>query len=181
MASLMAEQTDEAEVNQSTKQSQSFVEVICKCTGKTWRFAAGTEAKFALKFINSSSVDSIPADQPATYVEAVKDGEVPVIFGPNSILVSYGKGWKLQPVTETTKGFSRRMPDDYAAARPAYMPPVLDNSHSAKRKSQAAALSPIYIGKILLVFVLMFFIGALFTLLLDNLPQLLSRYGLDVE
>ncbi|XP_015089306.1 uncharacterized protein LOC107032236 [Solanum pennellii] len=180
MACLMAEQTDEAEVNQSTKQSQSFVEVICKCTGKTWRFAAGTEAKFALKFINSSSVDSIPADQPATYVEAVKDGEVPVIFGPNSILVSYGKGWKLQPVTETTKGFSRGMPDDYAAARPAYMPPVLDNSHSAKRKSQAA-LSPIYIGKILLVFVLMFFIGALFTLLLDNLPQLLSRYGLDVE
>ncbi|KAL3327015.1 hypothetical protein AABB24_037616 [Solanum stoloniferum] len=83
----MAEQKDEAEVNQSTEQSQSFVEVICKCTGKTWRFAAGTEAKFALKFINSSSVDSILANQPATYVEAVKDGEVPVIFGPNSILV----------------------------------------------------------------------------------------------
>ncbi|KAL3327013.1 hypothetical protein AABB24_037616 [Solanum stoloniferum] len=163
----MAEQKDEAEVNQSTEQSQSFVEVICKCTGKTWRFAAGTEAKFALKFINSSSVDSILANQPATYVEAVKDGEVPVIFGPNSILVSY-------------EGFSRGMPDDYAASRPEYIPPVSDNSHSAKRNSQAA-LSPVYIGKILLVFVLMFLIGAVFTLLLANLPQLLSRYGLDVE
>ncbi|KAL3327014.1 hypothetical protein AABB24_037616 [Solanum stoloniferum] len=175
----MAEQKDEAEVNQSTEQSQSFVEVICKCTGKTWRFAAGTEAKFALKFINSSSVDSILANQPATYVEAVKDGEVPVIFGPNSILVSYGKGWKLQAVSETAS-FSRGMPDDYAASRPEYIPPVSDNSHSAKRNSQAA-LSPVYIGKILLVFVLMFLIGAVFTLLLANLPQLLSRYGLDVE
>ncbi|XP_055808942.1 uncharacterized protein LOC129877463 isoform X2 [Solanum dulcamara] len=176
----MAELKDEAEVNQSTEQqSHSFVEVICKCTGKTWRFAAGTEAKFALKFINRSSVDSILANQPATYVEAVKDGEVPVIFGPNSILVNYGKGWKLQPVTETTS-FSSGMPDDHAEVRPAYIPPVSDNSHSARSNSQAP-LSPIYIGKILLVFVLMFLIGALFTLLLDNLPQLLSRYGLDVE
>lgn len=78
------------------------MEVICKCTGKTWRFAAGTEAKFALKFINSSSVDSVLANQPATHIEAVKDWEVPVIFGPNSILVNYGEGWKLQPATKTT-------------------------------------------------------------------------------
>ncbi|MCD7450751.1 hypothetical protein HAX54_008388 [Datura stramonium] len=174
----MAEQKDEAEGNQPGEQSHSFVEVICKCTGKTWRFASGTEAKFALKFINSNGVNSILANPPATYIEAVKDGEVPVIFGPNSILVNYGKGWKLQPVTETTTSFSRGMPDDYAAARPAYIPPVSDNSKSARRKSDAA-LSPIYIGKILLVFIIMFLIGALFTLFLDNLPQLLSRYGLD--
>ncbi|XP_060177160.1 uncharacterized protein LOC132607274 isoform X2 [Lycium barbarum] len=171
----MAEQKEETKVNQK---SHSFVEVICKCTGKTWRFAAGTEAKFALKFINSSRIDSILANTPVTYIEAVKDGEVPVIFGPNSILVNYGKGWKLQPATETTTVFSRGMPDDYAAVRPTYVPPASDNSHSERRKSQAA-LSPIYIGKILLVFILMFLIGAVFTLFLDNLPQLLSRYGLD--
>ncbi|KAM3288427.1 hypothetical protein P3S67_021857 [Capsicum chacoense] len=176
----MTEQKDEAQIiyQPIEQQSHSFVEVICKCTGKTWRFAAGTEAKFALKFINSSSVDSTLAKPPATYIEAVKDGEVPVIFGPNSTLVNYGKGWKLQPVTETATSFSRGLPDDYAGARPAYVPPVSDNSHSARRKSQAA-LSPMYIGKILLVFIIMFLIGALFTLLLDNLPELLSRYGLD--
>lgn len=78
------------------------MEVICKCTDKTWRFAAGTEAKFALKFINDSRIDSILANPPVAYIEAVKDGEVSVIFGPNSILVNYGKGWKLQPATETT-------------------------------------------------------------------------------
>ncbi|CAN4109399.1 unnamed protein product [Withania somnifera] len=172
----MAELKVEVEVNnQPIQQSQSFVEVICKCTGKTWRFAAGTEAKFALKFINSSSIDSILAKPAATCIEAVKDGEVPVIFGPNSVLVNYGKGWKLQPVTETTS-FPRGMPDDYAVAR--QKPPVSDNTHSARRKSQAA-LSPIYFGKILLVFIIMFLIGTVFTLLLDNLPELLSKYGLN--
>ncbi|KAJ8570575.1 hypothetical protein K7X08_037547 [Anisodus acutangulus] len=146
----------------------------------TWRFAAGTEAKFPLKFINGSRIDSILANPSVTYIEAVKDGEVPVIFGPNSILVNYGKGWKLQPVTETTTGFSRGMPDDYAAVRSAYVPPVSDNSHSARRKSQVA-LSPINIGKMFLVFILMFLIGAAFTLLLDNLPQLLSKYKFNLE
>ncbi|KAK4345863.1 hypothetical protein RND71_036039 [Anisodus tanguticus] len=175
----MAEQKEETKVNQPTEQSHSFVEVICKCTGKTWRFAAGTEAKFALKFINGSRIDSILVNTPVTYIEAVKDGEVPVIFGPNSILVNYGKGWKLQPATETTTVFSRGMPDNYATLRPTYVPSASDNSHSARRKSQAVALSPIYIGKILLVFILMFLIGAVFTLLLDNLPQLISKYNLD--
>ncbi|XP_070021071.1 uncharacterized protein LOC107799842 isoform X1 [Nicotiana tabacum] len=174
----MGEQKEETEVNQPTDQSHSFVEVICKCTDKTWRFAAGTEAKFALKFINDSRIDSILANPPVAYIEAVKDGEVSVIFGPNSILVNYGKGWKLQPATETTTGFSRGMPDDYAAAQPAYVPPVSDNSHSARRKSQAA-VSPLYIGKILLVFFLMFLIGTLFTLFLENLPQIVQNLNMS--
>lgn len=33
------------------------------------------------------------------YIEAVKDGEEPVAFGPYSVLVDYGYGWKLQTVT----------------------------------------------------------------------------------
>ncbi|KAF9599513.1 hypothetical protein IFM89_038733, partial [Coptis chinensis] len=35
----------------------------------------------------------------ALYIAAVKQGEEPIIFGPNSILVDYGAGWKLQTVT----------------------------------------------------------------------------------
>lgn len=55
---------------------------------------------------------------------------------------------------------------------------VSDNSHSARRKSQAA-VSPLYIGKILLVFFLMFLIGTLFTLFLENLPQLVQNLNMS--
>ena len=34
----------------------------------------------------------------ASHIEAVKEGEEPVSFGPNSLLVDYGPGWKLQTV-----------------------------------------------------------------------------------
>ncbi|XP_028104417.1 uncharacterized protein LOC114303497, partial [Camellia sinensis] len=62
----------------------------------TRRFAAGTEAGFAVSLINRK-LDGGPM---ALHIEAVKEGEEPVSFGPNSVLVEYGDGWKLQTVTQ---------------------------------------------------------------------------------
>ncbi|CAK9141776.1 unnamed protein product [Ilex paraguariensis] len=71
--------------------------------GKTRRFAAGTNAGFALNLINRKLESGVPL---ATHIEAVKGGEEPVSFGPNSVLVDYGHDWKLQTVTETEEGAS---------------------------------------------------------------------------
>ncbi|KAK2979875.1 hypothetical protein RJ640_024376 [Escallonia rubra] len=46
----------------------------------------------------SAACVSVPL---ALHIEALKEGEEPVSFGPNSVLVDYGDGWKLQTVTET--------------------------------------------------------------------------------
>lgn len=73
------------------------MEIACKSSGKVRRFAAGTEAKFALYTINRKLNGGA---HPALYIEAVKEGEEPVIFGPRTVLVNYGQGWKLQTVTE---------------------------------------------------------------------------------
>ncbi|OVA11557.1 hypothetical protein BVC80_1017g15 [Macleaya cordata] len=74
-----------------------FLEVTCKSSGKVRRFAGGTESRFALYLINKKLDIGLP---PALYIEAVKEGEEPVNFGPTSVLVDYGHGWKLQTVTE---------------------------------------------------------------------------------
>lgn len=74
-----------------------FLEIACKSSGKVRRFAAGTEARFALYSINRKLT---AGTLPALYIEAVKEGEEPVIFGPRTVLVNYGRGWKLQTVTE---------------------------------------------------------------------------------
>ncbi|XP_050370964.1 uncharacterized protein LOC126788963 isoform X2 [Argentina anserina] len=72
-----------------------YVEVKCEISGMRRRFAIGTEAGFAVSVINDKlgSVDSV-------YIEAVKDGEEPITFGPNSLLVDYGHGWTLHTVTQ---------------------------------------------------------------------------------
>ena len=36
----------------------------------------------------------------ALHIEALKDGEEPIAFGPNSLLVNYGDGWNLETVTD---------------------------------------------------------------------------------
>lgn len=74
-----------------------YVEVNCTSSSKIRRFSAGTEAGFALNLINRKLDDGLPM---AVYIESVKEGEEPVSFGPNSVLVCYGNGWKLQTVTE---------------------------------------------------------------------------------
>lgn len=74
-----------------------FLEVSCRSSGKTRRFAAGTEAGFALLMINKKLPIGVP---PALFIEAFREGEEPVTFGPNAKLVIYGEEWKLQTVTE---------------------------------------------------------------------------------
>ncbi|KAJ6360243.1 hypothetical protein OIU77_004278 [Salix suchowensis] len=72
------------------------LEVICKGLGKTSRFAAGTKAGFAVSLINRKLDIGSPF---VLHIEAVKDREEPISFGPDAVLVDYGNGWKLQTVT----------------------------------------------------------------------------------
>ncbi|XP_020593847.1 uncharacterized protein LOC110033985 isoform X1 [Phalaenopsis equestris] len=74
-----------------------FLEVLCKSCGKVRRFASGTEAGFAVCLINSKLSFEAP---PALYIEAAKDGEESICFGPKAALFNYGEGWKLQTVIE---------------------------------------------------------------------------------
>jgi len=76
---------------------EQFLEVACKSSGKRRRFAAGTEAGFAVRVMNKKLEGGSPF---ALYIEAVKEGEEGVAFGPNSALVDYGSGWRLQTFTE---------------------------------------------------------------------------------
>ena len=57
----------------------------------------GANAGFALNLINRKLDIGNPL---ALHIEAAKDGEEPIAFGPNSVLVDYGNGWKLQTFTE---------------------------------------------------------------------------------
>lgn len=61
------------------------------------RFAAGTTARYALHAVNRKLAPGAPA---ALHVEAAKEGEEPVCFGPTAPLADYGPGWRLQTVTE---------------------------------------------------------------------------------
>ncbi|GKA48534.1 hypothetical protein Tco_0741492 [Tanacetum coccineum] len=84
--------------------SPSYLEVKCTSTKKVRRFSVGTEAAFALKVINAKAWSPV-----GLYIEAVKDGEESVSFGPNSVLVSYGEGWKLQTVMVTQGKYACRV------------------------------------------------------------------------
>lgn len=70
---------------------------MCQRSGKTRRFAVGTDSGFALSLINGGLDRSKPL---ATHIEAFKEGEEPIAFGPKSDLVDYGHGWKLRTVLE---------------------------------------------------------------------------------
>ncbi|XP_052175304.1 uncharacterized protein LOC127790068 [Diospyros lotus] len=169
----MAEEEEDSKVhapisNSPSKQSQPFVEVICKSSGKRRRFAAGTEAGFASSLINRKLGDDGP---PALYIEAVKEEEESVSFGPNSVLVNYGDGWELQTVNEAQG--TRKRDFGYQTRVPSPMGP--DDS---RRMKKAVPVSPPldnywYIGKILLAFILIFVMGAVLTLALENLPRLI--------
>lgn len=77
-----------------------YLEVTCGISGKTRRFAAGTDAGFAVALISRNLKLKGPI-QVATHIEAVKDDDEPIAFGPNAILSNFGEGWKLQTVTIT--------------------------------------------------------------------------------
>ena len=74
-----------------------FLEVTCRSSGKKTRYAAGTKSSFAVNLINRKLDLGTPL---ALHIEAVKEDEEPVNFGPDAVLVDYGTGWKLQTVTE---------------------------------------------------------------------------------
>ena len=54
-----------------------------------WRFAARTRTDYALLLMDKSL---------ALGIEAVKEGEEPIKFGPESFLTNYGPGWSLQTI-----------------------------------------------------------------------------------
>ncbi|CAA2985702.1 uncharacterized protein LOC111383751 isoform X2 [Olea europaea subsp. europaea] len=170
----MAEDTEDLDIN-NPQRYPSFVEVICKSSGKTRRFAVDTDAGFAVNLINKKLRSDVSGGDGgniplASYIEAVKEGEEeePISFGPRSVLADYGPGWRLQTVVQQN--------DDVTGVhvRPARAQKAdakgVDESHSMKRASQSA-LNFLYVGKILFAFLLLFVFGAIFTLLLENLPQ----------
>ncbi|CAM8891731.1 unnamed protein product [Rhodiola kirilowii] len=158
---------EEAATEPSVTQSETFLrpppylEVDCKSSGKVRRFAAGTKAGFALQVMNKKLVYGT---QPGLLIEAVKEGEEPVTFGPNALLVDYGKGWKLQTVCES-EGVKN------GGERPAEDDNNLKGSFSEVRAGEA--LNGQYFGRIFLAFVFLFLLGAVFTLALENLPKLI--------
>ncbi|XP_061945557.1 uncharacterized protein LOC133669439 isoform X4 [Populus nigra] len=145
-------------------QSCCFLEVICKSLGKTSRFAAGTKAGFAVSLINRKLDVGAPF---VLHIEAVKDGEEPISFGPDAVLVDYGNDWKLQTFTVL----------DYGGVRQAEHFQQIPKQRSDGSRPAMTATKPgisfLYMAKILVAFVLLFVLGASFTLALENLPRLI--------
>ncbi|KAG2545895.1 uncharacterized protein LOC120649771 [Panicum virgatum] len=134
-----------------------FLEVTCRSSGKVRRFAAGTTARYALHAINRKLEPGAP---PALHVEAVRDGEEPVSFGPSAALADYGRGWRLQTVTA----------QDAPGIHPA--PPRADTDSVARETARSSTSA--YVAKIVLAFVFIFFLGGLFTYLLEVVPEMLQ-------
>ncbi|CAJ2637290.1 unnamed protein product [Trifolium pratense] len=152
----------------SEEDSPPYLEVNCKTSGQILRFAPGTEAGFAVTLINRKLKGKVPL---ATHIEAVKDGkeEETIAFGPNAILSNFGQNWKLQTVhsseeqrNEHIQGMARQTsPRKHVSSVPRGESKVPDQINS------------VYIVKIVLAFILIFVLGAIFTLFLDNLPELI--------
>ncbi|XP_052302626.1 uncharacterized protein LOC7482379 isoform X7 [Populus trichocarpa] len=161
---IMAEQQEEDSKVNSPPPPPPFLEVICKSLGKTSRFAAGTKAGFAVSLINRKLDVGAPF---VLHIEAVKDGEEPISFGPDAVLVDYGNDWKLQTFTVL----------DYVGVRQAeHFQRIPKQSSDGSRPAKTATnpgISFLYMAKILVAFVLLFVLGASFTLALENLPRLI--------
>ncbi|PIN08080.1 hypothetical protein CDL12_19339 [Handroanthus impetiginosus] len=159
----MAEGKEDSEV-------KPFLEVVCKSSGKIRRFSVGTEAGFAVNLINKKLLNDNDGGGNcllASHIEAVKEGEEePVSFGPNSLLVGYGSGWKLQTVIESHG--DKEVHIGTTRVRRASTNGIGDSSSTRRTQSP---ISLLYIGKILLAFFLIFVFGAVFTLALENLPR----------
>ncbi|OWM78838.1 uncharacterized protein LOC116196074 [Punica granatum] len=146
-----------------------FLEVFCKSSDKPRRFAAGTEAGFAVSLINKKL--GVGAKTVALYIEAVKEGEEPVAFGPNSVLVAYGSGWRLQTVTAEADHAGDRRGEGFR--RPMTRTHALNSGGSRVERVQTPPVSSLYIAKILLAFVFIFVLGSVFVLALEYLPVLI--------
>ncbi|KAJ9131854.1 hypothetical protein P3X46_005335 [Hevea brasiliensis] len=163
----MAEEGEDSKFN--SPQPPPFLEVACKSLGKISRFAAGTRAGFAVSLINRKLEAGAPL---VSHIEAVKDGEEPISFGPDAILVDYSNGWKLQTVTELDFGGVRKAESIRLIPTQAPNLQIFEGRRPAKIVPKSG-VSFLYIAKILLAFVLIFVLGAIFTVALENLPRLI--------
>uniref|UniRef100_A0A2C9VC20 Uncharacterized protein n=1 Tax=Manihot esculenta TaxID=3983 RepID=A0A2C9VC20_MANES len=162
----MAEGGEDSKVN--SPQPSPFLEVNCKSLGKISRFAAGTKAGFAVSLINRKLETGAPL---VSHIEAVKDEEEPISFGPDAVLVDYSNGWKLQTVTELDFGGVRKA--ESIPMIPRQAPNVSSDGQRPTKLVPKSGVSSLYIGKILLAFIFIFVLGAIFTLALENLPSLI--------
>ncbi|KAK1404588.1 Ig mu chain C region secreted form [Heracleum sosnowskyi] len=158
----------------------SFIQVVCKSSGKIRRFAPGTDAAFALNLINKRLLLHNPPTNStpplASHIEAVKlgfDSEEPVSFGPTATLFNYGPPWILQTVVDTQSHTPGPAKGEGAPKSTKHSQPGKGSEgyRSAKKTSQPLGIW--YISKILLALLMIFAIGATFTLVLENLPALL--------
>uniref|UniRef100_A0ACD5WAB5 Uncharacterized protein n=1 Tax=Avena sativa TaxID=4498 RepID=A0ACD5WAB5_AVESA len=145
-----------------------FLEVTCRSSGVVRRFAAGTTARYALHAVNRKLAPGAPA---ALHVEAAKDGEEPVCFGPTAPLADYGRGWRLQTVTEQdAPGSHHAPPPDHTKKGDGEAKGDVREREALMNKGTSA-----YLAKIGLAFVFMFLIGGLFTYLLETIPDMIQH------
>ncbi|XP_051149080.1 uncharacterized protein LOC127263855 [Andrographis paniculata] len=162
--------------NSEAKQREdapTFLEVICKCSGKIRRFSVGTEAGFAVNLMNKKLIsDGGMNISLATYIEAFKEGEEPISFGPSSLLVDYGSGWKLQTVVDSQGNREAHTRQVQKESPKGTYDSKSRGSGNQNSKIQSG-FTLVYMGKILLAFLFMFIFGAIVTLGLENLPHLI--------
>ncbi|KAH0929097.1 hypothetical protein HID58_014824 [Brassica napus] len=181
---------------EDTPSPPPFVEVFCEISGKDYRFTAGTKAEFAVSVINRK-LGSSKSKSKALYIEASKDSEEPISFGDGASLVSYGHGWRLMtviadsdsPGTEKEGPFQTQFPSVlstiaillYSYASALYGFALQGSKDSKPAKAMKADFegdqSLKYIGRIMFAFVLMFILGGLFTVALENLPRLILLFN----
>ncbi|XP_056171226.1 uncharacterized protein LOC115683320 isoform X2 [Syzygium oleosum] len=176
----MADDTEDvSEVGPPQQLPPPFLEVACRSSGKRRRFAAGTEAGFAMRVMNKKLESGSPF---ALFIEAVKEGEEAVTFGPKSALVDYGSGWRLQTVSEVDYagnlhllGGSENRGDEGEGFRQHMARAPFQNADGSSivKDGGKPVISLAYLGKILVAFILIFVLGAIFTLALEFLPVLI--------
>ncbi|XP_050215225.1 uncharacterized protein LOC126666261 [Mercurialis annua] len=160
MADKQQEEEEDSKVN--SPQPPPFLEVTSNTLGKVSRFAAGTKAGFAVSLINTKF------ETGSSYIEAVKDGEEPISFGPDALLVNYGHGWKLRAVSVSHSGAGKTERIRLIPAHESTM-----NTDGTPMSASESGFGSVYIAKVLLAFVMIFVLGAIFTVALENLPQML--------
>ncbi|VVB09089.1 unnamed protein product [Arabis nemorensis] len=150
--------------------SPVFLEVFCEISGKEYRFTAGTKAEFVVSVINRK-LGSLKSR--VVYIEAVKEGEEPISFGNDAILVNYGHGWKLKTVIESEIHGTEKKNDLLQRDLPRKF---ASGSKDSKSTSVEGDQSLKYIGRIMVAFLFMFILGGLFTIALENLPGLILLF-----
>ncbi|KAF8100486.1 hypothetical protein N665_0223s0014 [Sinapis alba] len=153
-----------------------FVEVSCEVSGKDYRFTTGTKAEFAVSVINRKLGSS---ESKALYIEAVKEGEEPISFGDGACLVNYGNGWRLKTVIDHSDLPGTEKEDTFQRQFPSVLSTGSKDSKPAKAmKAEVEGDQSLkYIGRIMFAFVLMFILGGLFTVALENLPRLILLFN----